>query len=146
VGAVIVQEQYLAGDNHRARAQLTTRLVVPGLVLQPPDHPHALARAHVLIDDLGQPPPGRDAVPVGLLLALAVLALPDAVGGHAEVGDRRAIGGVAHLGHCAHVADELDAIDRVVGCHSLCLLVWPLVGGVEVVDGARTAGANEAGA
>jgi hypothetical protein len=61
-------------------------------------------------------------MPVGRLAGLAALIPPDAVGSEAEVGDRRAICGEAHLGHRAHVADQLDAVDGVVGCHWLCLL------------------------
>ncbi len=53
VGAVEVEEQHLAGDDHRASARLAGRLIVPGLILQMPDHPHALAFGHVLVDDLG---------------------------------------------------------------------------------------------
>src|SRR5262245_31431092 len=76
VGTVVVEKQHLAADDHRAAAQLASRLIVPGLVLQPANHPHALAGAHVLIDHLSQPAPGRDAMPVGLFAALAILAFP----------------------------------------------------------------------
>src|SRR5262245_37293487 len=48
VGAVVIEKQHLAGDDHRTTAQLASRLVAPALVLQAPDHPHALALAHVL--------------------------------------------------------------------------------------------------
>ena len=53
LGTIVVEEQHLAGDDHRARAQLATRLVVPGLVFQSADYPHVLALAHILVDDLG---------------------------------------------------------------------------------------------
>jgi hypothetical protein len=85
------------------------------------------------------------AMPVGLLAALALLATPDAVGGHAEVGDRRAICGVAHLGHRAHVADQLDAVDGVVGCHWLCLLYGRSSAACDVLMAQGRAGAKRGG-
>jgi hypothetical protein len=62
VSAVVIKEQHLAGDDHCSRAQLASRLVVPGLVLQAADNPHALALTHILIDDFGQASPGCDYV------------------------------------------------------------------------------------
>src|SRR6266545_6193614 len=101
VGAVVIQEQYLASDDHCSATQLASRFIVPGLILQPPDYPHALALAHILVHDLGQASPCGHAMPVSGFTGFAVLIPPDAVGREAEVGDRRAVGGVAHLGHCA---------------------------------------------
>ena len=43
------------------------------------------------------------AMPVGLLALLAILPLPDSVGGNAEVRDRRAGPREPQLGHRAHI-------------------------------------------
>ncbi len=67
-------------------------------------------------------------MPVGRLASLAGLIPPDAVGRKAEVRDAHTVRSEVHLGHRAHVADQLDSIDGVVGCHSWCLsLCGPLV-------------------
>src|SRR5689334_20149509 len=53
VGTVVVEKQHLAGDDHCPAALLAGVLVGPGLILQPPDHPHSFTLAHVLVDHLG---------------------------------------------------------------------------------------------
>ena len=57
----------MAGNDHRPAALLAGGLIVLGLILQAPNHPHALALGYILTDPLGPPAPGRDAMPVGRL-------------------------------------------------------------------------------
>jgi hypothetical protein len=62
-------------------------------------------------------------MPVGGLALLAGLIAPNPIGRETEVGDWRTAGGKAQLGHCVHIANQLDSVDCGVGCHEWCLLL-----------------------
>src|SRR5574337_1044915 len=112
------EHRHVGGDDLGGVA-LDVVLVGPLARLQPPFDVDRAAFLQVLARDLGQPVVEDDPVPFGFLDPLArFLALPAARGGDADVADRRAAGGVAHLGVAAEVADEDDFVDR---CHGAVL-------------------------
>jgi hypothetical protein len=67
-------------------------LVLPLARLQAPLDVHLRALFQVLARDLGELPEEGDAVPLGLLLLLAVLVLPCLGGRDRHVGDRGTVG------------------------------------------------------
>src|SRR5574337_815943 len=112
-------EHRQVGGDDLGGVALDVVLVGPLARLQPPFDVDRAAFLQVLARDLGQPVVEDDPVPFGFLDPLArFLALPAARGGDADVADRRAAGGVAHLGVAAEVADEDDFVDR---CHGAVL-------------------------
>src|SRR5947209_6811658 len=91
---------------------LARLLVVPGTRLEPSLQVDLLALGEVLAGDLGLLAPDDDLVPLGLLLLLAVLVPPAAVGGQGEAGDRLPRRGRPHLGVAAQVADQDHFVDH----------------------------------
>ena len=65
----------------------------------------------VLAGGLGGLAPADDAVPLDLLLGVAVLVLPPLVGGEAQLADGLAGLGVLELGVTAEVTDQRDAVE-----------------------------------
>src|SRR5690606_5288643 len=73
------------------------------------------ALAQVLLHDLGQLAEENHAVPLGLLLRVAVPVLANSGGRQADPGDRHSALGVAGLGIVAEVANQDDLVDSA--CH-----------------------------
>src|SRR5690606_32982044 len=78
------------------------------------------AFAQVLTRDLAQLPEERHAVPFGLFLLLAVLALADAGGSEADLGNRHAALSEFLLGIVSEVSDENCFIDSACQVPSPC--------------------------
>src|SRR5688572_6266149 len=107
------QHLHDVGDD-LGRVLVGSVLVLPLARLEPPFHVHLAALLEVFAGDLGELAEEGHAVPLGLLLHLAVLVLPLLGGGDADVGDRAALGHVARFRVAPEVADEDDLVH---GCH-----------------------------
>src|SRR5205085_807446 len=86
---------HLAGDDVGGVALLAVLLVLA--VLDPALDVDLRSLLQVFAGNLAEAPIQRDAMPLGLLLLLAVLVLPRLRGGHRDVGDRVAVRQVTRL-------------------------------------------------
>src|SRR5580693_5852610 len=96
----------VVADDLGAVLLLAGLAIVPGARLDPAFDIDLLALGEVLAGDLGLPSPDHDVVPLGLLLALAVLVLPFPAGRQREARDRLPGGSRAHLRIAAKIADQ----------------------------------------
>src|SRR5688572_11353563 len=111
----LARAQHLHSIGHDLGGVLVVAvLVLPLARLQPPLDVDLRALLEIFARDLGQPPEEGDAVPLRLLLLLALLVLPRVRGRDRDVRDRRAVGHVAGLGIAPEVADEDHLVHR---CH-----------------------------
>src|SRR5262249_2268943 len=79
--------------------------------LQPSLDVDLLALRQILGQRFGLLPPDRNAMPLGLLLALAAFVVPHFRRGHVDRGDRCAARRVSKLGIASEIADEDQFVD-----------------------------------
>ena len=135
VATVTAAEQLHLVGNDFGGVGVAAFLVLPLAGLEAAFHVDGAALAQVFTGNLGQAVIEDDAVPFGLFLALAGLAvLPVARGGNGDGAPGAAVGVVADLGVAAQVADEDDLL-------TLAMAVLPEkeVGESEVADYAQPA-------
>jgi hypothetical protein len=74
----------------------------------------------ILVADLGEPTPGDDAVPLGLLLPLVrVLVHPGFVRGYTEIRNPGTVRRILELGICSYITDQ-NYLVNTSSCHT-----WP---------------------